>query len=181
VSRRQLVTAFVGAVLLLAASVGSALAAILIATLSAEAATPGAKVTLRIDMTGRAAGTEQGVLLLVPVASFREPTRCEQIEGAVALGDMTWRDAQVEFEGSAYPGMASETSFTVPQVSDGRYYLAESWPNQYTRCFTYASFSVNSALPDTATATPRPPLTTVIAGALLGLAVAASHRLRRLR
>lgn len=128
--RRRVAIAFVGASVLLGTSVGNVLAAILLTTLSADAAPPGAEVTLRIDMTGRDAGTDPGVLLLVPVATFNEPTPCDQIQGATELGEMVWRASQVQFEGSFYPGMTTETRFTVPDVPDAQYYLAESWPNQ---------------------------------------------------
>ena len=63
--RRPFAIAVAAAGLLLATSAGSAFAAILLRTLSAEAAAPGAEVTLGIEMTGRQAGTEPGVLLLV--------------------------------------------------------------------------------------------------------------------
>ena len=149
--RRGFAIAFAAASLLTAMSVGSASAAVVLTTLSAKAGAPGAEVTLGIEMTGRQAGTEAGVLFLVPVDTFSEPTPCEQIDGATALGDMTWHAAQLTFEGGSYPGMASETRFTVPQTPDGAYYLAESWPDPYTRCFSYASFTVDSALPNTAT------------------------------
>jgi len=130
-------------------------------------------------MTGRLAGTEPGVLLLVPADTYDEPTRCEQLERATVLGDMTCREAQVEFQGSSYPGMVSEAPFTVPPVPAGDYYLAESWENPYTACFVYTSFTVTA--PDTAMARPTPPLLLVIAGALLAFGVAAGFRVARLR
>ncbi len=177
VHRRGFAIAFAAASLLTAMSVGSASAAVVLTTLSAKAGAPGAEVTLGIEMTGRQAGTEAGVLFLVPVDTFSEPTPCEQIDGATALGDMTWHAAQLTFEGGSYPGMASETRFTVPQTPDGAYYLAESWPDPYTRCFSYASFTVDSALPNTATVPSGLPPLPVLGGALLCVALVMARQL----
>lgn len=166
--RRPFAIAVAAAALLLLGLAGNAFAAILLTTLSADAAPPGAQVTLGIEMTGRQPGTAPGVLLLVPVGTFDEPTPCEEIEGATVLGDTTWQASSVGLGGSTYPGMASETHFVVPQVPDGAYYLAETWADPYTRCFSFASFAVDSSLPDTAVPPPSTmPFLPAVAGALV--------------
>jgi hypothetical protein len=177
--RRRSAVIIVGlAALLLAGPVGYALGAILLHSLSREAAPPGATVTLTIRMTGRAAGTDPGVLVLVPQGTYDEPSPCPRVDPSIAVADLEWHRTQLKFDGESYPGMESQTTFTVPDVMDGAYYLAETWPDQYTRCFTYASFTVDSTLPDSAMAPPRVPfvllgLMVLLGGSLLGKRVVA--------
>lgn len=171
--RRRGALALVAAGLLTAMKVARASAAVVIPTLSTKAAPPGAKVTLDVRMTGRQAGTETGVLFLVPVNTYSERTPCDQIAGAVALGDMTWHAVELTFEGGTVSGMASQTRFTVPHVPDGAYYLAEGWPSA---CFSYTPFTVDSTLPNTATMPPRLPLLPLLGGALVCAALVLALR-----
>ena len=164
---RSFFVAIAATLLLLWASVGAARAAILLATLSVEAAPAGADVLLQVEMTGREAD-ERGSLFLVPAealdATFPESVRCERIAGSTVLGDMTWHAAEIQFEGSSYPGFAGEARFTVPEAPLGDYYLAESREDEHTACFSFTSFAITGApVPDTAMAGPKSPSRLVLA------------------
>jgi hypothetical protein len=167
-------------------AVESSLAAVQRATLSLEAARPGDHVTLHVEATARFAGTDAGFLILVPEGALEraaEATHCEDIDGATALGEMTWQAAMVEFAGVSYPGFVGDAQFTVPQVPDGAYNLAESIEATGTGCHVFASFTVTtSPLGDTAMEPPGAPITpTVVAAALVALAIGALRRVSRPR
>lgn len=161
-----------------------ALAAVQRATLSVAAAPPGAEVTLRVDTTARIARTDEGLLLLVPVADFEAAAaaaRCEAIDGSTELAAMAWRAETVEFSGTSYPGFVGEATFIVPEVPAGTYSLAESSDARGTGCHIFAAFSVTAAaLPDTASTTNVGHTASVGAALLLlAIATAAARRLRR--
>lgn len=179
-NRRSLTAGVAASLVALATTAGVTLAAVQRATLSVEAGPPGTEVTLRVEMTARIAGTNEGLLLLVPVAAFEaapEAARCEAIDGSTKLAAMAWNAATVEFSGTSYAGLVGEAIFTVPDVPVGAYFLAESIDATGTGCHTFAAFSVTAAgLPDTAMADDKNVAAVGLALLLLAAAIAAARR-----
>jgi hypothetical protein len=118
--RRRLVHGSVAAIVGVMAMNSSALAVVQRAILSADAAPSGATVTMRVETTFRWGGTAPGVLILVPRDAHSEAgdaAQCTDIPGAVAVGQMTWRAADVVFAGTSYPGFVGRVHFAVPTSS----------------------------------------------------------------
>ena len=141
------------ALLLAAASVGTSLGAIQVIELSAERVLPGTTVTLRVGMTARAAGTAAGTLFMIPSGTFGdspESLRCEQVGGAVEVGQIRWTAGTVEYDGTSHTGVTGEVTFTVPELAADTYRLAESITSRGTGCHIFTSIDVVAELPDTA-------------------------------
>ena len=159
-SLRSLIAASIATVVLLAASVGASLAAFQTAQLNPDAGPIGTPVSIHIEMSARIAGTAPGPLVLVgKQALYDNPSaaRCEEIPGALVVGETAWQSATIEYAGQEYSGFVGEAEFTVPDVPAGIYHLAESIDARGTGCFTFASFTVtDTALPDTAMSKPTP-------------------------
>ena len=153
-SRRLTASSVFLAIIMAAASPGSAAAAVQEIILSSEQAAPGASVSIRIEMSARIEGTQPGTLYLIPQTAFDEGPfnrHCAQVPGTVDLVDLAWRQQTVDISEWSGDGYVAESSFTVPQVSTGAYYLGEAIPARGTGCHVFRSFGVTaSGLPDTA-------------------------------
>lgn len=176
--RRRLVHGSVAAIVGVMAMNSSALAVVQRAILSADAAPSGATVTMRVETTFRWGGTAPGVLILVPRDAHSEAgdaAQCTDIPGAVAVGQMTWRAADVVFAGTSYPGFVGRVHFAVPSLSVGPYYLAEDLGAVGSRCHIYAEFTLTAGgVPDSAVPTSSmSPAVPGFAVLLLAVAVAA--------
>lgn len=154
---RSATTALFAAALLLAVSVGTALAAFQTVTLSAPAAPVGASVTVNVEISVRTGGYPTSELYLVAQDAFEQSPSdafCGQIAGAIMVGDLSWQEATIEFQGQQYAGFVGEGGFTVPNTALGAYYLTESFDSEHAGpgCHRFTGFAVTStSVPDTRT------------------------------
>ena len=174
--RRSLI-AFVAAAGCLVAGAGTAFAAFYFVTLSTSSGPVGTEVAIRIDASGNVGGSSSSELFLIRRNVFDERQRCNDLPGAVVVGEVTWREGTVEFQDQSYPGFVGEGSFTVPEVPLATYIIAENVSFVGNLCFRYDSFVVSTSLPDGAMATPPSPIT-LVGLALFSLALLVSRARR---
>jgi hypothetical protein len=150
---RSLAAALLAAVGVLSVGAAHALAAFQVVTLSAAAGPVGTPIAMHVEISGLL-GSSPSVLWLIGEEAFEgspESSHCEDRPGAIAVGELTWEAAFVEFQGAEYRGFVGDTSFTVPRVPPGAYVLAQTIDAQGTGCHSFTSFEVTTgALPDTA-------------------------------
>ena len=178
--RRSLI-ALVAAAGSLVAGAGTAFAAFYFVTLSTSSGPVGTEVAIRIDASHNVGGSNRSQLFLIRRNAFDESQPCNDLPGAVVVGEVTWTEATVKFEDQSYPGFVGEGFFTVPEVPLATYFIAENVSFVGTSCFRYDSFEVSTSLPDSATATPRSPVIdrltlAVVTLGLLALLVARARR-----
>jgi hypothetical protein len=141
--------------LLAIAAVSPALAAVQIATLSAQVVVPGTVVTMQVAMTGRTAGTGPAPLFMIPSGTWGDSPDslpCDQVGRAIEVGQTHWQAGAVEFEGATYEGVIGASTFTVPAVPPDTYRLAETIDARGTGCHVFTTLQVVAELPDTALA-----------------------------
>ena len=157
---RSVATALVAAGFAIAVSAQPSLAAFQNVELSPRTGPAGTQVTMHAEMSARVGGPLAGALVLVGEAALgAEPSisHCEEVPGARVVAEMIWKSAAIEFQGQPYSGYVSDTAFTVPDVPNGTYHLAESIDATGTGCHVFATFEVTAGLPDTAMSYgPRP-------------------------
>lgn len=144
-----------GALVVLAAiSTGVVLGAVQRATLIPNEAPAGTSATIHVETTARIGGTQPGTLVMLPATAFEaSPSafHCDEIAGAAAVGEMTWRPGAVAFGDSVYDGYVGDATFMVPAVPPGSYHLGENIAAMGTGCHVYAAFEVTAGqLPNTA-------------------------------
>jgi hypothetical protein len=152
---RSVAASLLAAALLLALSTSAALAAFQTVTLNVTAAPVGASVTMRVEISVRTGGFPRRVLYVVGQDAFNQSPRdlfCGQIAGATRVGDLSWQEATIQFEGQSYAGFVGGGVFTVPSLPLGAYYLAESIDSEHAGpgCHQFIVFEItSSSLPDT--------------------------------
>ena len=151
--RSSIRTSGTAALVLAAAAVGTSLGAVDVVELSAHQVVPGSTVTLRVATTASEVRGETGALFMIPSGTFGdspESLRCEQVGGAVEVGQIRWTAGTVEYDGTSYAGVTGDITFVVPPLAAGTYRLAESVTSRGTGCHIFASIDVGVELPDTA-------------------------------
>ena len=126
--------------------------------LEPAAAPTGTTVTMHVETTARFDGTQPGTVYLFLVDVFdSSPSElhCDGLDGAVAVGELTWQTGPVTFGEYAGEGFIGDMTFVVPAIAVGTYYLGENIPARNTGCQRLADFSVTSgSLPNTALPVP---------------------------
>lgn len=86
--------------MLAAAVVGTSLGAVDVIELSAQQVVPGNVVTLRVATTATGVRGDSGALFMIPSGTFGdspESLPCEQVGGAVEVGQIQWTAGAVEY------------------------------------------------------------------------------------
>jgi hypothetical protein len=151
--RRRLIVPESIALLLAISISGTARGAFQVVEVSPDPAAPGTIVSFHAAMSGRIAGTEPAPLLMIPEGTWGDSPddlRCEEVGGAVEVGETTWRPGTVEWQGVAYDGVLGQSVFVLPALTPGNYRLAETIETRGTRCHVFTTLQVVAELPDTA-------------------------------
>jgi hypothetical protein len=154
----RLVVAAIIAIASLAFGSGTARAAVQRADLSPAVGPTGTTVTMHVETTARWHGTETETVYLFLADVLRSSPselHCDELAGALPVGDMTWHVGPVTFGAYSGEGFIGDMTFVVPDVVHGSYYLGENIQAVGTGCHPFGEFTVASAsLPNTALPAP---------------------------
>ena len=152
--RRRLLCGVVAGLFVTAGATSAALGAVQVVELSAQRVLPGTVVTLRVATTSSVVGGAPGQLFMIPHGTWGDSPdslRCEEVGGAIVVGQIHWQIGTVEYQGTTYDGFEGEATFSVPSVAAPYpYWLAESIDATGTGCHVFSSLEVVTDLPDTA-------------------------------